>query len=97
MVLAIAIMAVLGPKQQNIILALAIVGWPGFARMTRGQVLSIKSTEYVEAAKWRGSVTSASSSATFCPTAWGSSSSKRPWQSAGPSCRQRVWPTWAWV
>lgn len=54
MVLAIAIMAVLGPKQQNIILALAIVGWPGFARMTRGQVLSIKSTEYVEAAKVAG-------------------------------------------
>jgi len=54
MVLAIAIMAVLGSKQQNIILALAIVGWPGFARMTRGQVLSIKNTEYVEAAKVAG-------------------------------------------
>ncbi len=54
MVLAIAIMAVLGSKQQNIILSLAIVGWPGFARLTRGQVLSIKSTEYVEAAKVAG-------------------------------------------
>ena len=54
MVLAIAIMAVLGSSQRNIILSLAIVGWPGFARMTRGQVLSLKSTEYVEAAKVAG-------------------------------------------
>jgi len=54
MVLAIAIMAVLGSKQQNIVLALAIVGWPGFARLTRGQVLAIKSTEYVEAAMVAG-------------------------------------------
>jgi len=54
MILAICIMAVLGASQRNIIIALAVSGWPGFARMTRGQVLSIKNMEYVEAAKVAG-------------------------------------------
>lgn len=54
LILAITIMAVLGPSQRNIIIALSISSWPGFARITRGQVLSIKENEYVEAAKASG-------------------------------------------
>ncbi len=54
LIIAIAIMAALGPSQVNIVLALAIVGWPGFARLTRGQVLSVKEQEYVESAKAAG-------------------------------------------
>lgn len=54
LIVAIAIMAALGSSQQNIVLALAIVGWPRFARLTRGQVLSIKQTEYVESARVAG-------------------------------------------
>ncbi|WP_458863707.1 ABC transporter permease [Acidaminobacterium chupaoyuni] len=54
LIVAIAIMAALGSSQRNIILALAIVGWPRFARLTRGQVLAIKNTEYVESAKVAG-------------------------------------------
>jgi len=54
LIIAIAIMAALGASQQNIILALAILGWPPFARLTRGQVLAIKAQEYVESAEAAG-------------------------------------------
>ena len=51
LIIAIAIMAALGASQKNVILALAIVSWPGFARLTRSQVLSLKEKEFVEAAR----------------------------------------------
>ena len=54
LIVAMAIMAALGSSQRNIILALAIVGWPRFARLTRGQVLAVKSSEYVESARVAG-------------------------------------------
>lgn len=54
LIVAIAIMSVLGPSQRNIIIALAITSWPRFARLTRGQVLAVKNSEYVEAAKVGG-------------------------------------------
>ncbi|MBQ4181755.1 MAG: ABC transporter permease [Firmicutes bacterium] len=51
LILAIAIMAALGSSQRNIIISLAVTSWPGFARLTRSQVLAIKNSEYIEAAK----------------------------------------------
>ena len=42
LILAIAIMAALGSSQRNIIISLAVTSWPGFARLTRSQVLAIK-------------------------------------------------------
>lgn len=54
LIIAIAIMAALGSSQKNIVIALAIVSWPRFARLTRGQVLSIKTQEYVESANTAG-------------------------------------------
>jgi ABC-type dipeptide/oligopeptide/nickel transport system permease subunit len=51
---AIAIMATLGPGIDNVFLALAIVTWPALARIVRGQVMAMKSEEYVEAAKALG-------------------------------------------
>lgn len=54
LVIAIAMVAVLGSGQRNVILALAIVSWPQFARLTRSQVLSVKEQEYVEAARVAG-------------------------------------------
>lgn len=54
LIIAIAIMAALGPSQNNVIIALAIVSWPGFARLTRSQVLTVKEQEYVESAKVAG-------------------------------------------
>lgn len=54
LIIAIAIMAALGASQKNVVLALAIIGWPGFARLTRSQVLALKEQEYVESAKVAG-------------------------------------------
>ena len=54
LIVAIAIMSVLGSSRRNIIIALAITSWPRFARLTRGQVLAVKNSEYVEAAKVGG-------------------------------------------
>ncbi len=54
LVLAITIMAVLGPSLRNTVIALAFVSWPGFARLTRGQVLLVKGQEYVESARASG-------------------------------------------
>lgn len=52
--LAIALVAVLGPSLNNVILALAIIGWVGYARLVRGQVLKVREMEFVTAAKALG-------------------------------------------
>ncbi len=52
--LAIALVAVLGPSLNNVVLALSIIGWVGYARLVRGQVLKVRETEYVTAAKALG-------------------------------------------
>lgn len=49
--LAIAIVAVLGPSLQNALIAIAIINVPNFGRLIRSKVLSIKQEEYVMAAK----------------------------------------------
>jgi len=48
---AIMIVAVLGPGLTNVFVALGVVSWPGMARLVRGQVLSIRQRDYVEAAR----------------------------------------------
>jgi peptide/nickel transport system permease protein len=52
--LAIALVAVLGPNLNNVILALATIGWVGYARLVRGQVLKVREMEFVTAAKALG-------------------------------------------
>jgi len=52
--LAIAFVAFLGPGIVNLILALCIGGWVGYARLVRGQVLAMKEREFVEAARALG-------------------------------------------
>lgn len=52
--LAIAIMSVLGPTLQNVIIAIGIVNLPVFVRLTRGSVLSVKNLLYIEAARGLG-------------------------------------------
>ncbi|MBI2469336.1 MAG: ABC transporter permease [Candidatus Rokubacteria bacterium] len=54
LVLALAITAALGPSLRNAMIAIGIVGIPGFARLVRGQVLSLRAQEYVEAARAAG-------------------------------------------
>jgi peptide/nickel transport system permease protein len=54
LVLALAITAALGPGLRNAMLAIGIVYTPLFARLTRGQVLSVREREFVEAARTVG-------------------------------------------
>lgn len=51
LILAIGLMAVLGQGVGNVIISLSIVAWPGYARVIRSQVLSLKELEFVEAAR----------------------------------------------
>jgi peptide/nickel transport system permease protein len=53
-ILALAVAAVLGPGIRSVVIALAIVWWPGYARLVRGMVLSIKQRPHVEAARAMG-------------------------------------------
>lgn len=48
--LAIALAGVLGPGVNNVVIALTVVGWVGFARLARAQVLSLKHREHIQAA-----------------------------------------------
>jgi peptide/nickel transport system permease protein len=52
--IAIAFVAFLGPGIFNLILALSIGGWVGYARLVRGQVLATREREFVEAARALG-------------------------------------------
>lgn len=54
LVLALVVAGILGPSLQNVMIALAIVGWTTYARVVRGSVLSIKQREYVDAARLVG-------------------------------------------
>jgi peptide/nickel transport system permease protein len=51
LLLAIAIVAVLGPSLVNVLVALTLIGWVGYARLIRGQVLRTREFEYVLAAR----------------------------------------------
>jgi len=55
--LAIALVAVLGPSLTNVIIALSVIGWVGYARLVRAQVLRIRELEYVQAARALGART----------------------------------------
>jgi peptide/nickel transport system permease protein len=52
--LAIAFVAFLGPGLLNLIFALSISGWVGYARLVRAQVMAVKEREFVEAARALG-------------------------------------------
>jgi peptide/nickel transport system permease protein len=55
--LAIALVAFLGPGLDRLIIALVAMGWVGYARLARGQVLKVKTLEFVEAARALGAST----------------------------------------
>jgi peptide/nickel transport system permease protein len=57
LLLAIALVAVLGPSLVNVLVALTIIGWVGYARLVRGQVLRAREFEYVQAARALGAGT----------------------------------------
>lgn len=53
-ILAMAVTAALGPSIRNAVIALVIVRWPNYARLTRGLIIEAKGNEYVEAARGLG-------------------------------------------
>ena len=54
LILAMAVAGALGPSLNNAMIAIAVVGWPVYARLVRGQVLALREREYVEAARSLG-------------------------------------------
>src|SRR5262245_1557651 len=56
---AITVIAVLGPSLRNLLVILAISGWVTYARVIRGQTLSVREQEFIDAARSIG-----------CPPAW---------------------------
>ena len=59
LLLAIAMVAVLGPSLTNVIIALSLIGWVGYARLVRGQVLRARELEFVQAARALGATIAA--------------------------------------
>jgi peptide/nickel transport system permease protein len=52
--LAIALTAVLGPGLEHVILALCLIGWTGYARLVRAEILSLRERDFVQAARGLG-------------------------------------------
>jgi peptide/nickel transport system permease protein len=55
--LALALVAMLGPSVKNLIIAMCITTWTGFARLVRGEVLHLKEKDYVTSATALGAGT----------------------------------------
>ena len=51
LIIALAFVAVFGPGIYKVVLALAVTGWAGYARLIRGQTLAIKEEPYIESAR----------------------------------------------
>ena len=52
--LALALVAVLGPSTTSVAIAIALVAWPGIARIVRAEFLSLREREYVQACRAMG-------------------------------------------
>ncbi|MEZ0220845.1 MAG: ABC transporter permease, partial [Tardiphaga sp.] len=53
-ILAILLVATIGPKMSNIIFAIGIVSWPPLARLTRAEFMRLRGREFVQAAVCQG-------------------------------------------
>src|SRR5947207_6779159 len=51
LLLAIALAAVLGPSLANVVLALGVLGWTGYARLARAEIARLRRREFVQAAE----------------------------------------------
>lgn len=54
LLLAIALAGLMGPGLNNIVIALSVIGWVGFARLTRAQIMALKDRDHVHAARALG-------------------------------------------
>jgi peptide/nickel transport system permease protein len=57
LILAMSIAGALGPNLNNAMIAIAVVTWPVYARLVRGQVLALRQQEFIEAARGIGAST----------------------------------------
>lgn len=51
LILAMAVVAAIGPSLNSVLIALIVVSWPAYARLVRGDILAIREEDYVEAAR----------------------------------------------
>ncbi len=54
LLLAIALTGILGPSLRNVVIALCLIGWTGYARLARSEVVRLREREFVEAARALG-------------------------------------------
>jgi peptide/nickel transport system permease protein len=54
LILALAFASALGPGIENAIIAIAITAWPPYARLARAETLTIRDTDYINAARLQG-------------------------------------------
>jgi peptide/nickel transport system permease protein len=54
LIIIISIVAMVGPSIYNVMLVIGLLGWPSNARLVRGQILSLREREFVEAARCIG-------------------------------------------
>ncbi|MDH4268717.1 MAG: ABC transporter permease [Dehalococcoidia bacterium] len=54
LILAMAIVAALGPSLNTVIIALTVVSWPSYARLIRGDILQVREEDYIEASRGLG-------------------------------------------
>ena len=54
LILALAFVAVLGPGLENALIAIALTGWPGIARLARAETLSLRSRDFIHAVRLQG-------------------------------------------
>ncbi|WP_333868603.1 ABC transporter permease [Cypionkella sp.] len=54
LILALALVAVLGPGIENAVLAIALTAWPPYARVARAETLTVRSSDYIAAVKLQG-------------------------------------------
>jgi peptide/nickel transport system permease protein len=71
LLLAIALVAFLGPSLGNVVLSLSLLGWTGYARLVRGEILSLREREFVLAAHALGARPSRVASRHLAPGLFG--------------------------
>lgn len=54
LILAMAIVAAIGPSLRSVMIALTVVSWPSYARLIRGDILQVREEDYIEAARGSG-------------------------------------------
>ena len=54
LILALALVAVLGPGMENAVLAIAVTSWPPYARVARAETLTVRASDYIAAVRLQG-------------------------------------------